>query len=77
MAEADGKEKTVKVDKEKEKKERWAIQVDISSPVDNFYKLIPDPAYKVCYNFYTLFLPLFGLVVRAARWHASDPGSIL
>uniref|UniRef100_J3RZP7 Helicase SKI2W-like n=1 Tax=Crotalus adamanteus TaxID=8729 RepID=J3RZP7_CROAD len=27
-------------------KEQWAIQVDVSSPVDDFYKLIPDPAFK-------------------------------
>ncbi|XP_013915981.1 PREDICTED: helicase SKI2W, partial [Thamnophis sirtalis] len=27
-------------------KEQWAILVDISSPVDDFYKLIPDPAFQ-------------------------------
>ncbi|KAM6472552.1 superkiller complex protein 2 isoform 1-T1 [Liasis olivaceus] len=27
-------------------KEQWAILVDVSSPVDDFYKLIPDPAFK-------------------------------
>uniref|UniRef100_A0A670I0A8 SKI2 subunit of superkiller complex n=1 Tax=Podarcis muralis TaxID=64176 RepID=A0A670I0A8_PODMU len=27
-------------------KEQWAIPVDISSPVDDFYKRIPDPAFK-------------------------------
>uniref|UniRef100_A0A8C8SYB3 Ski2 like RNA helicase n=1 Tax=Pelusios castaneus TaxID=367368 RepID=A0A8C8SYB3_9SAUR len=27
-------------------KEQWAIPVDISSPVDDFYKRIPDPAFR-------------------------------
>uniref|UniRef100_A0A8D2KW87 Ski2 like RNA helicase n=1 Tax=Varanus komodoensis TaxID=61221 RepID=A0A8D2KW87_VARKO len=27
-------------------KEQWAVPVDISSPVDDFYKRIPDPAFK-------------------------------
>ncbi|XP_034277358.1 LOW QUALITY PROTEIN: superkiller complex protein 2 [Pantherophis guttatus] len=27
-------------------KEQWAILVDVSSPVDDFYKLIPDPAFQ-------------------------------
>ncbi|XP_048344709.1 helicase SKI2W [Sphaerodactylus townsendi] len=27
-------------------KEQWAIPVDVSSPVDDFYKRIPDPAFK-------------------------------
>uniref|UniRef100_A0A670ZRN9 SKI2 subunit of superkiller complex n=1 Tax=Pseudonaja textilis TaxID=8673 RepID=A0A670ZRN9_PSETE len=27
-------------------KEQWAILVDVSSPVDDFYKRIPDPAFK-------------------------------
>uniref|UniRef100_A0A8C6V9T3 SKI2 subunit of superkiller complex n=1 Tax=Naja naja TaxID=35670 RepID=A0A8C6V9T3_NAJNA len=27
-------------------KEQWAILVDVSSPVDDFYKQIPDPAFK-------------------------------
>uniref|UniRef100_A0A3B3SNF9 SKI2 subunit of superkiller complex n=1 Tax=Paramormyrops kingsleyae TaxID=1676925 RepID=A0A3B3SNF9_9TELE len=29
-----------------EEKKRWAISVDISSPCDDFYKRIPDPAFK-------------------------------
>ncbi|XP_020373916.1 helicase SKI2W [Rhincodon typus] len=27
-------------------KEQWAVPVDISTPVDDFYKRIPDPAFK-------------------------------
>ncbi|XP_067416357.1 superkiller complex protein 2 [Emydura macquarii macquarii] len=27
-------------------KEQWAIPVDVSSPVDDFYKRIPDPAFR-------------------------------
>ena len=28
-------------------KEEWAVEVDIKQPVDDFYKRIPDMAYKV------------------------------
>lgn len=27
--------------------EQWAVQIDVSSPVHDFYKRIPDMAYKV------------------------------
>ena len=27
--------------------EQWAVKVDIKTPVDDFYKRIPDMAYKV------------------------------
>ena len=30
-----------------EPKEEWAINVDINTPVHDFYKRIPDMAYKV------------------------------
>ena len=33
--------------KVEEKKEQWAIKVDVNSPVADFYKRIPDMAYKV------------------------------
>ena len=33
--------------KAEEKKEQWAIKVDVNSPVTDFYKRIPDMAYKV------------------------------
>ena len=28
-------------------KEEWAVKVDINTPVEDFYKRIPDMAYKV------------------------------
>uniref|UniRef100_H3A117 Helicase ATP-binding domain-containing protein n=1 Tax=Latimeria chalumnae TaxID=7897 RepID=H3A117_LATCH len=39
---------TVKKEAEKPEpvKEQWAIPVDISTPVDDFYKRIPDPAFR-------------------------------
>lgn len=30
-----------------EEKKKWAIPVDITSPCDDFYKRIPNPAFKV------------------------------
>ena len=30
-----------------EPKEEWAINIDINTPVGDFYKRIPDMAYKV------------------------------
>ncbi|KAM9838391.1 superkiller complex protein 2 [Aulostomus maculatus] len=43
--------KTVKDEKSKpnknpEEKKKWAIPIDISSPCDDFYKRIPNPAFK-------------------------------
>jgi len=31
----------------KQDKEEWAIKVDVDAPVDDFYKRVPDMAYKV------------------------------
>lgn len=32
---------------EKEENKKWAIPVDVSSPCGDFYKRIPNPAFKV------------------------------
>ncbi len=31
----------------REQKEEWAVRVDIKTPVEDFYKRIPDMAFKV------------------------------
>ncbi|PVD21624.1 hypothetical protein C0Q70_17423 [Pomacea canaliculata] len=37
---------STQVEKVTEKQEKWAIKVDVHSPVDDFYKRVPDMAYK-------------------------------
>lgn len=34
-------------DEDKGDNKKWAIPVDITSPCEDFYKRIPDPAFKV------------------------------
>lgn len=46
----EAEKKTVQV-LSKAGKEEWAVWVDISSPVNHFYKTIPEPAFKVCAHF--------------------------
>uniref|UniRef100_A0A8C9TU69 SKI2 subunit of superkiller complex n=1 Tax=Scleropages formosus TaxID=113540 RepID=A0A8C9TU69_SCLFO len=38
-----------------EEKKRWAIPVDISSPCEDFYKRIPDPAFKWAFMWLDVF----------------------
>lgn len=42
-----GKEEKSKPNENPEENKKWAIPVDISSPCDDFYKRIPNPAFKV------------------------------
>lgn len=42
---------STQVEKVTEKQEKWAIKVDVHSPVDDFYKRVPDMAYKVILHF--------------------------
>ncbi|XP_058474761.1 helicase SKI2W [Solea solea] len=41
-----GKDEKSKPKENPEKKKKWAIPVDIASPCDDFYKRIPNPAFK-------------------------------
>ncbi|TRZ00385.1 hypothetical protein DNTS_004387, partial [Danionella cerebrum] len=41
-----GEQKKKSKDEEKGEKRKWAVPVDISSPCDDFYKRVPDPAFK-------------------------------
>ena len=42
-----GKEEKSKPSENPEEKKKWAIPVNITSPCDDFYKRIPNPAFKV------------------------------
>ncbi|KAG7500884.1 helicase SKI2W [Solea senegalensis] len=41
-----GKDEKSKPKENPEKKKKWAIPVDVASPCDDFYKRIPNPAFK-------------------------------
>ena len=34
---------------EKPVKEQWAVMINVTEPVKDFHKRVPDMAYKVCY----------------------------
>jgi len=42
-----GKDEKSKPKEDKEEHKKWAIPVNINAPCDDFYKRIPNPAFKV------------------------------
>lgn len=53
------REDETKEKKKSEETKTWAIPVNITSPCDDFYKRIPNPAFQVSgISFYDVTLPL-------------------
>lgn len=48
-----GKDEKSKPDEKPAENKKWAIPVDITSPCDDFYKRIPNPAFKVTHFFFS------------------------
>ena len=46
---------------EKSAKEEWAVMVNVTEPVNDFHKRVPDMAHKVRALYSFLFLCLFSL----------------
>lgn len=63
-----GKDERSKPNKTPEENKKWAIPVDISSPCDDFYKRIPNPAFKV--NIVGLFQRLAFPSINIHSWRA-------